>query len=105
MNIRQTDTLESSLSVTEEIRMVLERPDWYAAARDESTENERRQTTADFEYRTARLHRKARNFLEVTADGPVTVLAPGAFEFRQHLMLRRCQAGRAHLRTPGTRRD
>src|SRR4051794_37757966 len=93
MNIRQSNTLESFSGVAEVIRMMLECPDWYPAASDEGAKNECRQTTADFEYRTARLRRKARDFLEITADRAITVLAPGALELRQNFGLRRSILG------------
>src|SRR5689334_8835298 len=89
MNIRQTKTLESFLGAAEVLRMVLERPNGYAASSDQRTENECRQAAADFEYGTARLPRKMRDFLQITTDGTITVFAPRTPELGQNIGLRR----------------
>src|ERR1043165_10303717 len=94
MNICQTKTLERLLRMAEVLRMMLERPDWYAAASDECAENQCRQTAANFEYRATRVERKTRDFLEITTDGAVTVFAPGSTEFSQNIRLRRSSFNR-----------
>src|SRR5215207_6703680 len=85
MNIRQIETLYNVVRVTEVVRMMLERPDRQAAATNQRAQNERLQSSSDFEYGAARFHRKTRDFLEITAGSAVAVVAPGAPEFRQNI--------------------
>src|SRR5690242_1801223 len=89
MNICQTKTLERFLSMAEVLRMMLERPDWYAAASNERAENQCSQTAADFEYGTARVQRKTRDLLKVSTNGAITVFTPGSTKFSQNIRLRR----------------